>query len=170
MLKIIFENKKLRQAALYCLILSGIIWYVYYAFTHKPFPDYVYVKRVVDGDTFVDSDNKRYRFIGIDTPELARNNKPEEPYARQATEYTKQLIENKRIKIEFDEDKFDRYNRYLVYVYTPDGKMLNKLLLQEGLADVYRKQPFELREEFFEIEKKARQKGAGIWATKALKP
>ncbi|MEW5820722.1 MAG: thermonuclease family protein [Cyanobacteriota bacterium] len=136
---------------------------ILYTSTYSPYPDTVYVQRVVDGDTFIDKKRNRYRLIGVDTPELKRDNNPEEPFAKEATEYTTKLIEHKRVKLKFDQKKLDKYNRYLVYVYTPDGKMLNELLLENGYAEVYKNDSYKFKKKFFIIENKAKKNKLRLW-------
>jgi micrococcal nuclease len=42
-----------------------------------------------------------------------------------------------QVWIEFDVQKRDRYSRLLGYVYLADGRMLNEILLRQGLADLF---------------------------------
>lgn len=96
------------------------------------------VKRVIDGDTVELSNAKLVRYIGIDTPEVRRKiagawQYDPEPYALQASDYNKDLVEGKKVILEFDMEKQDKYNRWLAYVYI-DGKMANEELLKEGYA------------------------------------
>ncbi len=62
-----------------------------------------------------------------------------------------------------EERKRDRYNRLLAYVYLPDGRLLNQLLLEKGFAVVYRRFDFELKSNFLTAEARARDKKRGIW-------
>lgn len=96
------------------------------------------VVRVVDGDTIIVDyygEEERVRLIGVDTPESvhpndARNTEEGET----ASDYTKALLEGKRVMLEFDEEMYDRYERMLAYVYL-DGEMVNAKLLTDGYAD-----------------------------------
>jgi len=104
------------------------------------------VVRVVDGDTLIIGDSadrsKQYsvRLIGADTPEVVKPNTPPEPFGAEASEFTKRKIAeaNYRVRIAFDGDQVDRYNRSLamVYLIMPDESevWLNELLIREGLA------------------------------------
>jgi endonuclease YncB( thermonuclease family) len=80
------------------------------------------VKRVVDGDTLKLENEEYVRLIGIDTPELhesaklyrdaRRSNQSVETIkqmGKQAYEFTKQLAEGKRVRLEFDKEKYDKY-------------------------------------------------------------
>ncbi|SUM72075.1 thermonuclease [Staphylococcus saccharolyticus] len=60
--------------------------------------DKVYIKRVVDGDTFVAQRNNKdikVRLIGIDTPETVKPNTPVQPYGKEASNYTKKHLTKK---------------------------------------------------------------------------
>lgn len=97
------------------------------------------VIRVVDGDTIVVNYNgieEKVRFIGIDTPESVHpdNNKNTEE-GKKAAEYTTSLLNNKAVRLEFDVQQRDKYGRLLAYVYL-DNVMVNKTLLEEGLAEI----------------------------------
>lgn len=102
------------------------------------------VERVVDGDTFiasVEGERIRVRMIGIDTPESVADNPDritEEGII--ASDYTKQLLTGAEVFLEYDEEKYDKYDRLLAYVYIDDGDKLvfiNKLLVDEGYAVGY---------------------------------
>jgi micrococcal nuclease len=49
-------------------------------------------------------------------------------------------------------------------VYLLDGRLLNRLLVEQGLAVVYRRFAFRMKEEFLIAESEARQSGVGLWA------
>lgn len=122
------------------------------------------VKRVVDGDTFVDENNVKYRLMGVDTPELnSYKSISAEPYAKKATIYTKEKILNQKIVVAYDEDKKDRFNRKLVYAFLADGKMLNELLLVKGYAKVYLKQVYLKKSEFVRLNALAQKAKIGVW-------
>jgi len=102
--------------------------------------------RVVDGDTLIVGDSTdrakqyRVRLIGADTPEVVRPNTPIEPFGQEASDFTKTMIAeaSNQVRIAFDGEQVDRYNRVLAMVYLtmPDGRevWLNELLIREGLA------------------------------------
>ena len=72
----------------------------------------------IDGDTarfIMDKKEIKVRFLAIDTPETNHPKKGEEPYGREAKEYTCDKITNaQKIELEFDDgsDEKDKYNRY----------------------------------------------------------
>lgn len=124
----------------------------------------------VDGDTSWFNYNgsaKKFRYLLIDTPESVHPNKPVQPYGPEASNRTRQLLENASvIQVEFDVgDKVDKYDRYLAYVWV-DGQMVNEILVREGLAKV--SYVFEPNTKHYnrliEAENQARNEGLGIWS------
>jgi micrococcal nuclease len=84
---------------------------------------------VIDGDTVVLSDNRRVRYIGIDSPEIAEGS-TEAVAARVMNE---QLTKGKEIRIETDSEELDKYGRTLAYIWV-GNKMINLELVREGCA------------------------------------
>lgn len=126
-------------------------------------PDTVFVKYVIDGDTFVGDDKIHYRLIGIDTPELAKAHKKAQPFAKEAKDFTYKAISGKKVFLAFENDVYDKYNRRLAYVYVTKQHMLNEMLLKEGLARVYRKQNFAFKQRFFSLQNQAKSRKIGLW-------
>jgi len=83
------------------------------------------VKRVIDGDTILLTNGERVLLIGVDTPETVHPNKPVEYFGKEASAFTKKMVEGKKVKLEFDWDRRDKYDRLLAYVYLLDGTFLN---------------------------------------------
>ena len=93
-------------------------------------------------------------------PDEEKNSK----YGEQASEYTKQLLEGKTVKLEFDVEEKDSYGRLLAYVYV-DDIMVNKKLLEEGLAQIATYPPnVKYVDEFTKIQEEARENKKGFWA------
>ena len=86
--------------------------------------------RVVDGDTIILSNGEKVRLIGVDTPETVRPNTPVEYYGKEASAFTKKMVEGKDVKLEYDWQQRDKYGRLLAYVYLMDGTFLNAWMLQ----------------------------------------
>ena len=99
-------------------------------------PDYFRVKRVIDGDTIVLDNNERVRYLGINTPETHHPVKGVEYYGKEAEEFNKKLVLAKKVRLEFDKKRFDRYGRTLAYVYLEDGIFVNAELVKKGYARV----------------------------------
>ena len=114
------------------------------------------VRNVIDGDTIELANGEKVRYLGIDTPE-ARHRAggrwvyDPEPYAEEATKANRSLVQGKRVRLEFDQKKRDRFGRLLAYVYVRlgllgdaryDGEVIlesheifvNAYLVQKGLA------------------------------------
>ena len=62
--------------------------------------EYAIVKDVIDGDTIILEDDRRVRYIGIDTPELPHGTVKLECFAKEATQKNKELVLGKKIKLE----------------------------------------------------------------------
>jgi len=130
----------------------------------------VTVERVVDGDTIeVRSEGGKVedvRMLLVDTPETVHPDKPVQPFGQEASRLTKELLpEGTKVTLERDISERDKYGRLLAYVWK-DGKMVNQILLREGLARVaYVFEPdTRYVDEFRTIEKKAREEERGIWS------
>lgn len=128
-----------------------------------------------DGDTIdvkMDRKTERIRFLCIDTPEIDHTDSPshpgDQPYGGDAKAYIeKEIGQAKHIQLELGVNggTGERYGRLLAYVYI-DGKMLNELLLENGLAMVRYVIPPNTKyaNEFYEIEKKAKEKKLSVWS------
>lgn len=131
---------------------------------------------IYDGDTLEIDPLGKVRLIGIDTPE--REGSQRDRYLagkgisaarqRQVYQAAKQFnirhVKGQRVRLTLGTSPRDRYGRLLAYVYLPDGRLLNRVLIEQGLAVVYRRFEFSLKEEFLLAEDKARQSKAGLWA------
>lgn len=123
------------------------------------------VKRVVDGDTFETTAGDKVRLIGVDTPETVKPNHPVEPYGKEASDYTKQLLTNQSIRLLYDIELRDRYGRLLAYVYLEDGTFVNEMLIRDGYARIMTIPPnVKHAELFLQAEQDAREKDRGLWA------
>jgi len=117
------------------------------------------VNRVIDGDTIeviINNKKESVRLIGIDAPELT-DSSMKGKLAIESRDYLKKLIQNKKIRLEADETQEDRdtYKRLLRYVYLDDGTLVNKKMIEAGMAEEYTyKNPYKFQWEFKEIEKK----------------
>jgi micrococcal nuclease len=125
--------------------------------------DIFLVTRAVDGDTIVLADKERVRLIGVDTPELHHPRKPVQYYAEEAYRFTQRIVEGKKVRLEYDWQRRDRYGRLLAYVYLPDGTFLNAELIRQGYGHAYTKFPFKYLDEFRRLEREARKTGKGLW-------
>lgn len=126
------------------------------------------VNKVVDGDTVkiepaVDGEDE-VRLIGLDTSETKDPDEGEEPYGKEASNYTSTALKGEKVELEFDEDKKDQYGRLLAYVYPKGEEMFNEDLLEGGYAQVYTMEPNDKYEDGFEeSQDEAREEDLGIW-------
>jgi 4-amino-4-deoxy-L-arabinose transferase-like glycosyltransferase len=121
-------------------------------------PDLIDKIRVIDGDTIevtVDNKKESVRLIGINAPELTDSSEKGK-LAVESKEYLKKLLQNKNIRLEKDTTQDDRdiYGRLLRYVFLEDGTLVNKKMIEAGMADEYTfKKPYKYQKEFKEAEK-----------------
>ena len=124
------------------------------------------VRNVYDGDTLTLVDERRVRFLGIDTPEL----KEKQPFAEEAKEYTKKLCHKKEIYLTYDGKKEDHYGRLLAFVWvSTDGGYLcvNEGIVAEGLAFTYIPDKDSKTKNFdrlISLQKQARVAKKGVWS------
>jgi micrococcal nuclease len=152
-----------------------------------PFPTAT-VERVSDGDTvilrFPDGRRERTRLIGIDTPESHASAKLERDAARsgqdqatiqalgrEATAFTRRLVEGKVVEVETDVERRDRYG-LLAYLWLPEGlswQLVNARILEAGYAQLLTVPPNvryagRLRCPY----EQAREGGRGLWKPRAM--
>ena len=126
-----------RKGALFAFwllyLLSGSVW----AGQCLPFQvdEWVDVAHVHDGDTVKLTDGRKLRLIGINTPEIGHDGDLPEPLALKARQVLKALVgQDRRLALRYGIDQKDRYGRLLAHAYLPDGRNVQELLLQQGLA------------------------------------
>ena len=138
----------------------------------------ILVSRVVDGDTLKLESGERVRLIGIDTPEMHESNKlykdsqrsgedvsTIQKLGRRAYEFTRKLVEGKRVSLEFDVEKYDKYNRLLAYVYLKDSKtFVNAEIVKQGYASLMTIPPnVKYANLFSQLYQEARKERRGLW-------
>lgn len=135
-----------------------------YRYLHK-------VTKVYDGDTIALENGQRVRLLGINTPEIESRHRRSEPGGIAAKKWLQRQLRNKKVYLEFDQEKYDRYKRLLAHVYLPNGQHLNTALVENGLA-VLNLIPPNLRhaEIMLKAQQQAEQLGLGIWSISEYKP
>lgn len=121
------------------------------------------VTRVVDGDTIDIQRIGRIRLIGVDTPETVDPRRPVQRFGKEASDFLKRLVEGQRVRLEYDQERRDAYNRTLAYVFLPDGTFVNAEIIRQGYGFAYTRFPFRYLEEFRQLERGARKAGRGLW-------
>lgn len=129
------------------------------------------VKDVIDGDTIeVESSSEKFkvRYIGVDTPETVKPNTKVECYGKEASGFNKNLILNKKVKLESDVRDTDSFARKLRYVYLAEGEfkdqMVNLILVEKGYANALTVPPdVKYSDNFKNAERIARENNLGLW-------
>lgn len=157
------------------LLIVGILtWQAQKQTQNQPSGEWYDVKKVVDGDTI---EIERYgrkedvRLIGIDTPEVVDPRKTVQCFGREASAKAHEVLEHKRVRLEFDPlvGERDKYNRILAYVWEPDGTLYNQFMIASGFAHeyTYQSQPYKYQAEFKQAEANARASEVGFWSPQA---
>lgn len=130
------------------------------------------VKQVVDGDTLyaggLDGAVERFRFVGIDAPEIDHGN-GSQPGAQKAWDRVRQLCPpGTKVRLEVVENQPHEHERLPVYVYTKDATgeeiCVNEVLLREGLARITDFSPYHPKmERFVQANLDAIASNAGLW-------
>lgn len=129
----------------------------------------ILVRRVMDGDTIELENGELVRYIGVDAPETRRRVgdrwiQDAEPFGHAATKANRKLVEGRRVRLEYDVQRRDKYGRLLAYVYVGD-EMINAKLLKEGYAQLLTIPPnVKHVEEFRQLAAEARDQRRGLWA------
>ena len=104
------------------------------------------------------ADGSRVRYLCIDTPERG------EPYYDEATEFNRELVAGRAVKLERGLRDVDQYGRLLRYVYVGDV-FVNAELVSAGLARTLIFDDNEIHAALLRrLEAEARVAGRGIWA------
>jgi len=126
-----------------------------------------FVTEVVDGDTLevtYKGETHKVRLLYIDTPESVKKGTPVQPYAKEASNFTKEFTLNKSVKLVFEKGLRDKYGRLLAHVMLKNGDYLNGLLVRNGFARVEVVSPNKaLQDYFYELQKRAINEKLGVW-------
>ncbi len=131
---------------------------------------YYKVTKVVDGDTVrveINGVDETVRLIGINTPESVDPRKPVQCFGKEASNYMKDLAQNKLVNLEYDDSQSlrDTYDRLLAYIYLEDGQMLNRKMIADGYAYEYTYlTPYKYQKEFRDLQTLARTSSRGLWS------
>ena len=131
------------------------------------------VERVIDGDTIVlaVADGRHaathVRLWGVDTPELEnkRTGKRAGHFGPEASALTRRLCAGRTVTLEFEPNgrTRDKYDRLLAWVYLPDGRLLNQVLVEEGFGYADPRYDHHLKREFRRLQDQAVRDGRGLW-------
>jgi endonuclease YncB( thermonuclease family) len=113
---------------------------------------------ISDGDTLSvlrDGKDVKVRLYGVDTPEKAQ------AFGTQARKFTGDLVFQQVVAVQIRAT--DRYGRFVGEVLLPDGRSLNQVLVQAGMAWWY--QRYAPNEPILaQLEAEARAARRGLWA------
>jgi micrococcal nuclease len=128
------------------------------------------VVKNIDGDTIkVKLENgkeENVRFLLIDTPETKHPKLGVQPFGPEASAFIKRMAPvGKEVTLELDVSDREKYGRLLAYVWV-DGQMLNRMIVEQGLARVgYIYAPNTKYVDYLkEAQTKAQQAKRGIWS------
>lgn len=124
----------------------------------------VKLTKCVDGDTAYFTKVGKSRFLYVDTPESTIQH---EAYGKTAANYTCSMLKKaKKIQLQYDGPRKDKYNRTLVWVWV-DGKLLQKLLVQKGYVEkFYDYGTYSYESELIKLQKQAQKNRVGLWSKK----
>ncbi|WP_192563211.1 thermonuclease family protein [Pseudomonas gozinkensis] len=128
--------------------------------------DSVTVQRVVDGDTLRLNDGRNVRMIGLNTPELGKQGRSDEPFAVAARKRLEVLVAESdgRVGLRLGSESKDRYGRTLAHVFSARGENLEAQMLADGLGFQVAVAPnVDLVDCQQAAESHARQAGLGLW-------
>jgi micrococcal nuclease len=145
-----------------CRLLFLVLFLLYAA---PGLAEDVHVEWVPDGDTLYLKDGRWVRLLGIDAPEMGGGGSPEQFHARESRDFLRRLVEGRPIRLKPDTLEKDRYDRFLAYVYLPDGRMANEIMVKEGLAFFYphAQQDKGFQSKMLEAQNRAILESKGFW-------
>lgn len=126
-----------------------------------------FVVKVTDGDTFeitYKEQQEKVRLLCVDTPESVAKGVEPQPYSKEASDFTKNMLLNKSVKLYFDKGLRDRYGRLLAYAVLSDDIFYNAVLVKNGYARVEIISPnSSLKDYFNALQDEAIKAKTGFW-------
>lgn len=132
------------------------------------------VARIVDGDTIeievYDMLERRpttkVRLWGIDCPEVAHPGYPNaDPWGEEATAFMKDILIGSVVTVHLESSRVrDKYDRLLAHLDLPDGRRVNVLLLEAGLAEADDRWPHGELDRYERAERTAKTNDRGLWS------
>lgn len=136
----------------------------------------VRVTHVSDGDSFraqVDGKAEKLRLIGLNTPEMGRDDRPAEALSQDARDHARALLKQSayQVGVRYDRERRDRYGRLLVHIFLKNGDSLTARMLQAGMGAQVVVPPNDWNAACFsENEQQARRQQRGLWKLKRYNP
>ena len=138
----------------------------------------VSVVRVVDGDTIeidvpdalAGRPTTSVRLIGLDAPEQHHDRAEPEPLADEATDFVRKTINGQNVTLRLESHRTrGSFGRVLAHVELPDGRLLNELILEAGLAQLEERWPHNHLVTYAQRQQTAQQREVGLWAEDDLR-
>lgn len=126
---------------------------------------------ILSGDTIIINNNSQnilIKTLGVSAPNYNNKFYPDECYGKNALQFIKDQILNKEVILELDNNvnTYDTYGRLLVYIYTDDSRMLNRMLLSGGYGyeDLSNRNiNYKYKDNFLSLQTFAKVNDYGIW-------
>ncbi|MEP5568242.1 MAG: thermonuclease family protein [Halioglobus sp.] len=130
------------------------------------------VDSVIDGDTLRLAGGESLRLVGVNTPEMGRDGRRDEPLARRASQALEAVSgPGDYVWLRQAEDGQDRYGRLLAYAYDGSGRSISGLLIAQGLGFHVAVAPnVHLADCLDSQEKQARSAQLGVWSESEFSP
>lgn len=160
------------------IFFSGLVFVSFVLGCGDNYSD-ILVTKVIEGDSLRLANGRRVGLIGVDCPEASEGKKlyadaqrtgfsvaTMQALGTSSQEFTKRLVEGRRVRLEFDVQKKDKTGKLLAYVFLKDGTFLNAKVLKEGygfyVPDLANQKYHQRLKSWYD---EARKEGRGIFAT-----
>lgn len=118
-------------AAIFIAVIYGIYSFIVQPLPLTPIVRRGYVSYVIDGDTLIIKGVKRHiRLWGVDAPDKGEQGQSS------ATDALKRIAEGKWVSY-IIRDQDEKYHRIVAQVFLPNGKEINRLMIEQGYAKEY---------------------------------
>lgn len=132
---------------------------------------YYQIKKIYDGDTVLLSNGSKVRFLGVNTPEVEGRRKSAQAGGEEAKRWLKEILKNKKVRLEKDVEKKDKYNRTLAHLFTKDKLHINLELVKRGLANVNIHPPnLKYTADLMQAQQQAEKNKLGVWNRQEYSP
>ncbi|MBI2876501.1 MAG: thermonuclease family protein [Candidatus Tectomicrobia bacterium] len=128
-----------------------------------------FVVKVMKGDTlsvrFLNGQAATIRLVGVGLRRPAGTEAPP-PLEKEALAFVTQQLSGQRVRVDLAAEKRDSFFYPFVYLFLPDGSLLNAELIKKGYAFASDEVPFAQWGEFQEYEREAKEAWRGMWRQK----